>query len=151
MVGLTPKIKRELEESKEICVGTFTPERVEALREQIKRAYKPGVGIKASTLCNILFGYTPGIVKYEGIAYYLFNLVATRSKTNRSRKGSLFFAYTDDALAGRISFPIVSNFLHVRGDQPSNSSSNKGNISKCASALFEGLSKTYAELAKIFS
>lgn len=107
---LTPNVLQKLKKQKENCIEDFTPERISNLKQQIKKAYKPGIGICATTLSRILFGYQQAIYKYEGVAYHFFNLVATRSVLNRSRKGSLFFVYKDDI--GKTAFPVCRSDWH---------------------------------------
>lgn len=163
----------ELKRSKELCIENFTSERVANLRKQIKRAYEPGIGIGATVLSRILFGYQQAIYKYEGIAYHFFNLVATRSDGSSSkRKGALFFVYAEDA--GKTEFPVCKSDWHnvseiaskreelenswsgsgyeVYSDSSSEEeSSSVSKESESISDLLSELSSVFSRLAKVFS
>lgn len=152
----------ELRRCKELCIENFTPERVATLRKQIKKAYEPGIGIGATVLSRILFGYQQAIYKYEGIAYHFFNLVATRSDGSSSkRKGALFFVFAEDA--GQTEFPVCDSEWHNLSDiaskrkelenswEGSCSSEVSENISVNSVSVDDTLSSICSDLSAIFS
>lgn len=137
--AVNSSVVEKLKTKKENCIKDFTPERISNLKQQIKKAYKPGVGICATALSRILFGYQQAIYKYEGVAYHFFNLVATRSISNRSRKGSLFFIYTDDI--GKTAFPVCHSSWHNLAPQ----------VTETPAELFKQLSDVYQKLSIVYS
>lgn len=80
-------------------------DRVNYLTSEIERAYVPSVGIQAADLCRILYAYFPARKVYEGIAYHLFNLVATKDG-----KGHVFFIKKSDI--GTSTFPVIPSIWH---------------------------------------
>ena len=99
------ELEEKFTEHKQLMWKSFTPERVSYLTREINRAYTPGVGIQASDLCRILYGYCPKRSMYEGIAYHLFELVATRDGS-----GHTYFIKTSEV--GSSSFPVVASIWH---------------------------------------
>lgn len=99
------EIEEEFTEHKQLMWKSFTPERVSYLTREINRAYTPGVGIQASDLCRILYGYYPARKVYEGIAYHIFDLVATKDGS-----GHIYFIKKSDI--GSSSFPVISSIWH---------------------------------------
>lgn len=132
-------IINRLHSQKECCVSSFTPERVSVLKQQIKNAYVPGIGIMGTTLCKILFGYQQALYKYEGLAYYFFDLVATRSNGVGAKKGKLFFIYTSDVESS--SYPVVASDYHDYGKKLGSSD---------LSNLFSELSDVCSRIAEAF-
>lgn len=128
-----------LQSNKECCVSSFTPDRVSVLKEQIKNAYVPGIGIMGTTLCKILFGYQQALYKYEGLAYYFFDLVATRSNGVGAKKGKLFFVYSSDVESS--AYPVVSSNYHDYGKKLGSSD---------LSSLFSELSDVCSRIAEAF-
>ena len=133
-------ILADLQSNKECRVSSFTPERVNILKEQIKKEYVPNKGIMGSTLSRILFGYQQALYKYEGLAYYLFDLVATRSDGIGAKKGKLFFIYTSDI--DKTPYPVISSNYHEYGNKVSK---------KDLSSLFDELADVCSRISEAFS
>lgn len=155
MVSVDSQIIDDLKERGENCINNFTAERISALKQQIKAAYEPGIGIGATVLSRILFGYQQAIYKYEGIAYHFFGLVATKSPENRSKKGSLFFVSINDI--GKTEFPVCESVWHNYSESSTverlERTFNSENSPKWRVVDSSSLSpkSTYSELSSLYS
>lgn len=106
-VKVSPFVK-ELKDKGELRVQDFTEDRIKALKKQIAEAYKPGYGIQGNKFSKILYGYQQALSMYEGIAYRLFGLVATK---NPSLKTSPLYLVSVEE-AGKTRYPVASSKWH---------------------------------------
>ena len=129
------EIEDKFTEHKQLMWKSFTPERVSFITREINRAYTPGVGIQASDLCRILYGYCPKRSMYEGIAYHLFELVATRDGS-----GHTYFIKTSEV--GSSSFPVVASIWHNYDEVVSEDADSDSELSNARASLIMNDSTT---------
>lgn len=133
------EIEEKFTKHKQLMWKSFTPERVSYLTREINRAYTPGVGIQASDLCRILYGYCPKRSMYEGIAYHLFELVATRDGS-----GHTYFIKTSEV--GSSSFPVVASIWHNYDEAVSEDSDSE--VSDVIASLENSWSESSSSVSK---
>lgn len=101
------RVYNRLRKEGEIRVNDFTEERVAVLSEEINDNYEEGVGISGTKFSRIIYNYIQPLNKYEGIAYHMFGLVATRPVGKQS---PLFLVRIEDA--GKTAFPVCQSKYH---------------------------------------
>lgn len=104
---VSKRVLKKLRKNQELRIDDFTKERVALLNEKINENYEEGIGISGTKLSRILFNYIQPLYKYEGIAYHMFGLVATRPVGKQS---PLFLVRISDA--GRTEFPVCKSKYH---------------------------------------
>lgn len=135
------EIEDKFTEHKQLMWKSFTPERVSFITREINRAYTPGVGIQASDLCRILYGYCPKRSMYEGIAYHLFELVATRDGS-----GHTYFIKTSEV--GSSSFPVVASIWHNYDEVVNEDSDSDSELSDARASLENSWSESSSSVSK---
>lgn len=128
----------------ELRLSTFTPSRVQSLKEQIKDSYESGVGISGTEFSRILFGYQQALDRYENTALKHFGMVATRDP-----KGHLFMIKKEEA--GSSKYPLSSNVFSYSGVPSSSSasiSSDDSSSTSSSSSLNAEISQTFSVLAE---
>jgi len=146
-----------LKEAGELRVDDFTTERVDFLREEINENYEEGVGISGSKFSKLVFGYQQELKRYEGIAFHIFGLIATKDPNRK--KGPLFLVYKDDA--GKTLFPVSASKFHhfnsigsIRNSVDNiwnNEKLKQDNIINCLSALLDNMSSLCSSLSNVIA